>query len=182
MPLKLNVGLSRKVGLPGYGSLGASCSLEVELPSMMLSGDVEGLQRQIRNAYASCAQAVKEELARQQQRQPASDAAPAALTAAMPANGNGTSAAGNGHSSGHSEENARVSQKQMDYVRQLAGQIKGLGLRRLDGLTGKMFGKPLADLSTVEAGALIDVLKDVRTGKIELKAALKEPSDESQPR
>ena len=39
MPLKLNVGLSRKVGLPGYGSLGASCSLEGELPSMMLTGD-----------------------------------------------------------------------------------------------------------------------------------------------
>jgi len=147
---------------------------------MMLSGDVEGLQRQIRNAYASCSQAIKEELARQQQRQPASDAAPAA---APSGNGDGTPAAGNGHSNGHSdEENARVSQKQMDYVRQLAGQIKGLGLRRVDGLTGKMFGKPLADLSAVEAGALIDVLKDVRTGKIELKAALKERSDESQSR
>ena len=147
---------------------------------MMLSGDVEGLQRQIRNAYASCSQAIKEELARQQQRQPASGAAPAAVPSG---NGDGTPAAGNGHSNGHSdEENARVSQKQMDYVRQLAGQIKGLGLRRVDGLTGKMFGKPLADLSAVEAGALIDVLKDVRTGKIELKAALKERSDESQSR
>ena len=179
MPLKLNVGLSRKVGLPGYGSLGASCSLEVEVPSMMLSGDVEGLQRQIRNAYASCSQAIKEELARQQQRQPASDVAPAA---APSGNGDGTPAAGNGHSNGHSDENARVSPKQLDYVRQLSGQIKGLGLRRLDGLTGKMFGKPLADLSAVEAGALIDVLKDVWAGKIELKAALKERSDESQSR
>ena len=31
MPLKLTVGLSRKVGLPNYGSLGATCGLEVEL-------------------------------------------------------------------------------------------------------------------------------------------------------
>jgi hypothetical protein len=179
MPLKLNVGLSRKVGLPGYGSLGASCSLEVELPSMMLSNDVEGLQRQIRNAYASCSQAIKDELARQQQKPSVTDAAPAA---GPDGNGHGTPPAGNGRSNGHSEENSRISQKQLDYVRQLAGQIKGLGLRRLDGLTGKMFGKPLADLSAVEASALIDVLKDVQTGKIELKAAVKERSDESQSR
>ena len=33
MPLKLNVGVSRKVGLPDYGSVGASCNVEVELDS-----------------------------------------------------------------------------------------------------------------------------------------------------
>jgi hypothetical protein len=31
MPMKLNVGLCRKVGQPDYGSLGASCNVEVEL-------------------------------------------------------------------------------------------------------------------------------------------------------
>lgn len=174
MPLTLNVGLSRKMGLPGYGSLGASCNLEVELPSMMLSGDVEGLQRQIRNAYAACAQAVKEELSRQQQ--PHSE--PVANAASV-GNADGEPAVGNGRSNGHCEENARVSQKQLDYIRQLAGPIKGLGLRRLEGLATKMFGKPLADLSAVDASALIDILKDVRSGKISLQAAAKERGDES---
>ena len=31
MSLKLNVGVSRKVGLPDYGSVGASCNLETDL-------------------------------------------------------------------------------------------------------------------------------------------------------
>src|SRR4051812_39387338 len=31
MPLQLNVGFQQKKGLPRYGSLGASCHLEVEL-------------------------------------------------------------------------------------------------------------------------------------------------------
>lgn len=31
MPITLNVGLSKKIGLPDYGSLGASCNVQVEL-------------------------------------------------------------------------------------------------------------------------------------------------------
>ena len=36
MPMKLNVGVSRKVGLPDYGSVGASCNLELELDAGLL--------------------------------------------------------------------------------------------------------------------------------------------------
>ena len=43
MPMKLNVGVSRKVGLPDYGSVGASCNLELELDSGMLDRDLDGV-------------------------------------------------------------------------------------------------------------------------------------------
>ena len=59
MPLKLNVGLSKKIGLPDYGSLGASCHV-VELDGTLLQQDLDTFQRHVRNAYVACAQAVNE--------------------------------------------------------------------------------------------------------------------------
>jgi hypothetical protein len=64
--MKLNVGVSRKVGLPDYGSVGASCNVEVELDSSLLKGDVEAFHAQVRDAYGAARQAVQDELARLQ--------------------------------------------------------------------------------------------------------------------
>jgi hypothetical protein len=41
MPLKLNVGVSKKLGMPEYSSVGAACNLEVELDSGLLD-DLDG--------------------------------------------------------------------------------------------------------------------------------------------
>lgn len=64
MPLKLSVGLSRKVGLPGYGSRGAACGVEVELDPGLLAGDPEAFHARARAAFDACARAVAEELDR----------------------------------------------------------------------------------------------------------------------
>ena len=50
MSLKLSAGISKKMGLPDYGSLGASCHVEVELAPGLLEHDLEGLHRHVRNA------------------------------------------------------------------------------------------------------------------------------------
>ena len=61
--LKLNVGTNRKIGQPDFGSAGASCNLELELDTGLFQ-DLEGLQQDVRRAYAACNQAVQDELAR----------------------------------------------------------------------------------------------------------------------
>ena len=185
MPLRLNIGLGKKLGLRDYGSLGASCNVDIELEASLLQTDPEAFQRHARNAYDACRRAVQEELARHQ-------AAPTSTPASHPSaasgnvggngNGNGHHTNGNGTSqnsndNGHSQQptgspNHRASQKQLDFANQLTRQIKGLGVRRLEELASKMFGKPLADLSSLDASSLIDTLKAIKEGRVALDAAM----------
>ena len=66
MPLKVNVGLSKEIGLPDLGSLGASCSIEVQLDQELLFQDLDGLHDNITHTFAACRQAVETELYREQ--------------------------------------------------------------------------------------------------------------------
>ena len=62
MPMKLTIGLAKKVGLPRYGSLGATCAVELEVPDF--GDDPDGFRRRVHAAFLTCTRAVEEELAR----------------------------------------------------------------------------------------------------------------------
>ena len=64
MPLRLSVGVSRKLGQPGYGSIGAVCAVELELDPGLLRDDPEEFDRRAHSAHAACTRAVDAELAR----------------------------------------------------------------------------------------------------------------------
>ena len=172
MPMKLNVGVCRKIGQPDYGSIGATCNVELELSGSLLRDDPEAFRQQVGSAYTACRQAVSDELARHQQaggssaggsqRRAPSRPAPAANG---PQNGG---AATNGNGSG----GRTATEKQRTYIHQLSGQIKGLGVRRLDTLAGNMYGKPVAQLSSFEASGLIDCMKGIKADEIDLQTAL----------
>ncbi len=59
--LKLNAGLSRKVGEPNYGSRGASVNVELEVESSLIS-DPDGLLNRIRGLFDLARKSVDEEL------------------------------------------------------------------------------------------------------------------------
>ena len=168
MALKLNVGISKKIGQPNFGSLGASCHVEVELDPSLIFNDVPALHSRIKQAYTACRQAVHDELTRSQ-----------AMADEQTSNGQADAPATViGSTNGTNGQHA--SRKQIDYAKQLAAQILGLGFRRLETLSNHMFGKPLADLSSLEASRLINTLKAIKVGDVELATALNGTTDDRQ--
>ena len=63
MAVKLSVGLQRKIGLPEFGSLGASCHVEFEIDSSLLEHDLNGFHQKVSDAFVACRQAVHNQLA-----------------------------------------------------------------------------------------------------------------------
>lgn len=157
MPLKLHVSINKKLGLPEFSSAGAACGIELELDQSLLVTDPDGLQARVRQAYAACRQAVNEELERQK---------------AGATRGSAAMTTQDSHKVGQSANGHGASERQLSYARQLAAQIDGLGVRKLDALAQKMFGKPVAGLTALDASGLIDALKQIKAGAIDLAAVL----------
>ena len=149
MPLKLNVGLSRKVGLPRYGSVGASCAVEVELDQGLLFHDIDTLHQKVQEAFAACRQAVAEELDRQEAGSADSDVVP-------PEN--------NGHGSSTNEQrHAEHWTYPLPATERQKQAIEGIAARQrihLPRFLRERGGKDcLNDLTRAEASRLIDELQ-----------------------
>jgi hypothetical protein len=76
MAVTVTVGLQKKIGLPAYGSLCASCSLEIEVDHSCLDHNLVQFHEKIADAYQACRQAIEEQLAFGQQAAHAESARP----------------------------------------------------------------------------------------------------------
>lgn len=162
MPLKVNVGLSKKIGQPHYGSLGASCHVEYEAEASLLNTDLEGFHRQVRNAFIACKQAVQDELHRHQA---AGQASQPATNDATNGNANGPARNGPAANPASPASPAIPSQRRTNGRLATASQVRALeaiGNRLqldLDQWLHEKYGIRVAtELSIAEASAAIDEL------------------------
>jgi hypothetical protein len=181
MPITLNVGLTKELGLPNRGSLLVSCGIELSLDETLALDDAAGLRHQARRIYAACRQAVDEELARQKANQgvdrangrangDVSSSSPLAAPTVSNHRAEADSpAATDRHplANGHS-----ASGKQLEYIRRLASQVEGLGVGRLDVLAKRLCGKGVAEFQGYDASRMIETLKAAKAGQIDLEVVL----------
>jgi hypothetical protein len=152
MPLRLNVGVSRKLGLPEYSSAGASCNLELELPEGLLQTDLEEFQHRVRDAYVAAHQAVNDELARLQ--------AQAGVAPGLTDRGAGRAGRDDDHlarrpGAGRAGPSRPATPSQVKAILSIARKQRA----DLDGLLGELGVTRPEDLSLADASRLIDQLK-----------------------
>ena len=149
MPLRTNIGVTRKVADNNYGSRGASVNLEVELDSSLIQ-EPDRLQERIRQVFRLAQEAVDEELARQ-------------TTANGPDNGR-TAAAngnGNGHAAARGSNGRRATASQARALRAITDR-QGTDLAAE--LQHRFAVQTPEELSITEASGLIDELKSSANG------------------
>ncbi len=143
MPLKLNVGLTKKVGEPNFGSRGASVNFEVELEADLIR-EPDQLREKVRYLFGLAQDAVEQELNGHH------------------GNGSTNGHNGNGSNSGNyrSSNGRPATASQVRAIHAIAsrnhvdldGQLKEFGVSKPD------------DLSVSQASEMIDALKSQPAG------------------
>ena len=132
--IKLNAGVSRKVGEPNYGSRGASVNVELELESTVVN-DTAALHKKIRGLFSLAKQSVDEELG---------------LSTAV-TNGKGPNAPPKNHV-------RTVTDNQKRAIAAICGENGFDG----DQEAIDLFDRPVIQLTLTEASRLIDRLKELQ--------------------
>jgi hypothetical protein len=146
MPVNVNVGFSRKVGEPNYGSRGASVHLEMELDRAVLD-DPERFQTEIEVIFEQARSAVERELQR--------DVSPESESCG-PSDGQPNHQGQNGCAGAPRP----ATPNQIRAIQTIARQ-RDVDLCQL--LDAKFNGKTAEELTIVEASLLIDQLKSFAT-------------------
>ena len=155
MPLKITAGLSRKLGQPDYGSVGASCHIECELDPIDFRFDIDSLEQRIRDAYDICDRVVRAELQRQNAHPPIPLRT---ANASAPCSSNGNGSTGNGSTGNGSTARGRraATPAQRRAVLAIATEA-GVDLDEL--LRAHFSVLSVDELSVAEASQLIDHLR-----------------------
>ena len=156
MAVTVSAGLQKKVGLPDYGSFGASCHVEFEIDRSMLDQNLDGFHQKVADAFAACRQAVNDQLTQQ--------------SGHSSSNGNGH-AGNNSSRNGHSHTNGNGNGARQEVSSATQSQVRAIFAiarrQQVDPATvarERFNVERPEDLSIREASTLIDELKSAQTG------------------
>ena len=170
MTLKLQVGSSRKLATNDFGSHGAHCGIELSLDPLAME-QPEVFQQRLTRLFATCREAVEEELQRQLGNETV--APPAELgTHSRITHDNGQPVNRNGNGNGSRRTARGASEKQLKFIRTLASAVQGLDHNQLELLSERMFNSTVDHLSSMDASAMIDMLQSLRQGHVQLQRLL----------
>lgn len=146
MPLKINLGLSKKVGEPNYGSRGASINLEVEIDSTLVAEPTK-FQERVRQLFGLVRTSLAEELNGKSNGYTTAGASPSTPTPAS----------GNGHLPSSVPEKPRpATASQLKAISAIAHRQK---INLMLFLQNRIGVSQPADLSIKQASQVIDELK-----------------------
>ena len=164
MPITITTGLSRKIGLPDYGSLGASCNVAFEVGHELLDSDLAAFHQKVKNAFVACRQAVHDELAREH----AGNGSSGHTASNGQSNGNGHAASnGNGNgqpTNGNGPRRSNGRKATASQARALKAIADRLGLDLAAELQNRFGVAVPEELSISEASQTIDALKATTNG------------------
>ena len=142
--MRLIVGITKKIGQPGFGSVGATCQVE----SSEFTGDPssDGFVRRVELAFDACREAVEAELRKHQ---------------ASPRERNGSVANGRDRSNESTATDGLASKERLATPKQVNALHAMASKSRLshEQLERVFHGKPIHALTVAEASAAIDRLK-----------------------
>ena len=165
MAIKINVGVSKKIGLPDYGSAGSHCNIEIEADNSILDNPDQFLQR-VRNAYEMARQSVEAELSHHRPGSAGANTTGASTKAEPAQRQEYRQEYRQEHRSDNNSTGNRIaSPKQQQFIASLVKGVKGLEWATLDKYCASKWGTNTSQLSPKQASELIDDLKAAKSGE-----------------
>ena len=169
MAIKINVGVSKKIGLPDYGSAGSHCNIEIEADNSILDNLDLFLQR-VNNACELARQSVDAELDHHRPGNNRPGGAGANQSRQEPAQEPQRQRREYRNDNNSSGNRYVASAKQQNFIASLVKAVKGLDWKTLDRYCNSKWGNNTSQLSAKQASELIDDLQAAKDGRREIAA------------
>jgi len=169
MAIKINVGVSKKIGLPDYGSAGSHCNIEIEADNSILD-NLDLFLRRVNDAYEMARQSVDAELDHHRPGNAGANTKAEPQQQRQEHRREYRNNSDNSRSDNNSGNRYVASAKQQNFIASLVKAVKGLDWKTVDRYCNSKWGSNTSQLTPKQASELIDDLQAAKAGRKEIAA------------